>query len=73
MAGFTGRGLYPLKKALAITVLSIDRMPGIFQNDSDVTGMKMLFDQLSEFDVELEHYTVFNVPNSHGVESLLSR
>ena len=56
MAEFRGRDLHLVKKALAIAVLSIERMPGPFQSGSDMTDMKGLLDQLIESDVELEHY-----------------
>lgn len=45
-----------MKKALAIAVLSIERMPGPFQSGSEMADMKGLLDQLIESDVELEHY-----------------
>ena len=56
MAEFTGRDLHLVKKALAIAVLAIERMPGPFQSGSDMSDMKGLLDQLIESDVELEHY-----------------
>jgi len=56
MAEFRGRDLHLVKKALAIAVLAIERMPGPFQSVSDMTDMKALLDQLIESDVELEHY-----------------
>ena len=56
MAEFTGRDLHLVKKALAIAVLAIDRMPGPFQSGSDMTDMKYLLDRLIASDVELEHY-----------------
>lgn len=56
MAEFKGRDLHLVKKALAIAVLVIERMPGPFQSGSDMTDMKGLLDQLIESDVELEHY-----------------
>ena len=56
MAEFSGRDLHLVKKALAIAVLAIDRMPGAFQSGSDMTDMKDLLDQLIASDVELEHY-----------------
>lgn len=56
MAEFTGRDLHLIKKALAIAVLSIERMPGPFQSGSDMTDMKDLLDDLIESDVELVHY-----------------
>lgn len=56
MVEFTGRDLHLVKKALPIAVLSIDRMPGLFQSGSDMTDMKALLDQVIESDVELEHY-----------------
>ncbi|WP_010161977.1 hypothetical protein [Sphingomonas sp. PAMC 26617] len=58
MAEFSGRDLHLVKKALAIAVLVIERMPGPFQSGSDMTDMKGLLDQLIESDVELEHYAV---------------
>ena len=56
MAEFSGRDLHLVKKALAIAVLVIDRMPGALQSGSDMTDMKDLLDQLIASDVELEHY-----------------
>lgn len=56
MAEFGGRDLHLVKKALAIAVLAIERMPGPFQSGSDMADMKELLDQLIESDVELEHY-----------------
>lgn len=56
MAEFSGRDLNLTKKALAIAVLTIERMPGPVQSGSDMTDMKGLLDQLIESDVELEHY-----------------
>ncbi len=56
MADFTGRDLHLVKKALAIAVLAIERMPGPLQSGSDMTDMKALLDRLIESDVELEHY-----------------
>jgi len=58
MAEFSGRDLHLVKKALAIAVLAIERMPGPFQSGSDMTDMKGLLDRLIESDVELEHYAV---------------
>ena len=56
MAEFRGRDLHLVKKALAIAVLAIERMPGALQSGSDMTDMKDLLDQLIASDVELEHY-----------------
>lgn len=56
IAEFTVRDLHLVKKALAIAVLAIDRMPGPFQSGSDMTDLKGLLDQLIESDVELDHY-----------------
>lgn len=56
MAEFTGRDLHLVKKALAIAVLAIERVPGPFQSGSDMTDRKDLLDQLIASDVELEHY-----------------
>lgn len=53
---FTGRDLHVVKKALAIAVLAIERMPGPFQSGSDMIDMKALLDRLIVSDVELEHY-----------------
>ncbi len=58
MAELTGRDLHPVKKALAIAVLAIERMPGLFQSGSDMTDLKGLLDQVIESDVELEHYAL---------------
>lgn len=56
MAEFTGRELHLVKKALAIAVLSIERMPGPLQSGSDMTDMKALLDVLIPSDTELAHY-----------------
>ena len=37
---FRGRDLHLVKKALAIAVLAIERMPGPFQSGSDMTDMR---------------------------------
>ncbi|TPG38928.1 hypothetical protein EAH79_14295 [Sphingomonas koreensis] len=55
MTEFSGRDLHLVKKALAIAVLAVERMPGPFQSGSDMND-KRLLDQLIETDVELEHY-----------------
>ena len=47
----------PMKKALAIAVLTIQRSPeGPYRSDSDLADMKDLLDELIESDVQLEHY-----------------
>jgi hypothetical protein len=56
MAEFYERDLHPVKKALAIAVLAIERMPGPFQSGSDMADMKGLLDRFIESDVEIEHY-----------------
>ena len=56
MAKFTGRDLHPVKRALAIAVLAIERQPGPFQSASDQSDMKALLDGLIENDTELTHY-----------------
>ena len=56
MAELRARDLHLVKKALAIAVLSVERMPGPFQSGSDMIDMKGLLDQLIGSDVELEHY-----------------
>jgi hypothetical protein len=56
MAEFTGDDLHPVKKALAIAVLAIERQPGPFQLASDQSDMKALIDRLIENDTELAHY-----------------
>lgn len=53
---FRGHDIHLVKKAIAIAVLAIDRMPGPFHNGSGMTDMKGLLDQLIESDVDLEHY-----------------
>ncbi|MET3794336.1 hypothetical protein [Aquamicrobium terrae] len=57
MTEFAGRDLHLVKKALAIAVLAIERMPGPFQSSSDQSDMKALLDSLIENDTELAHYT----------------
>lgn len=57
MPELSGRKLHLVKKALAIAVASIERMPeGPFRSDSDMADMKDLLDEMIESDVELEHY-----------------
>lgn len=57
MPELSGRDLHLVKKALAIAVAAIERMPeGPFRSDSDVADMKALLDDMIESDVELEHY-----------------
>ncbi|WP_158817388.1 hypothetical protein [Methylocapsa sp. S129] len=56
MAEFRGRDLRPVKEALAIAVLAIERQPRDFQPFSDQTDMKALLEVLTQNDVELEHY-----------------
>jgi hypothetical protein len=56
MAEFSARDLHPVKRALAIAVLAIERQPGDFQPFSDQTDMKALLEVLIQNDVELEHY-----------------
>ena len=57
MTEFAGRDLHLVKKALAIAVLAIERMPGPFQSSSDQSDMKALLDSLIENYTELAHYT----------------
>lgn len=55
--GLSGRKLHLVKKALAIAVAAIQRMPkGPFRSDSDMADMKDLLDEMIESDVELAHY-----------------
>lgn len=57
MPELAGRDLHLIKKALAIAVLTIERMPeGPFPSDSDMADIKSLLDGMIESDVELEHY-----------------
>lgn len=56
MAEFGGRELHLIKKALAISVLVIERQPGPFQSASDQADIKALLDRLIEKDGELAHY-----------------
>ena len=57
MPELAGRDLHLVKKALAITVLAIQRSPeGPFRSESDLTDIKALLDTLIESDVELEYY-----------------
>ncbi len=57
MPELSGRDLHLVKKAPAIAVAAIARMPeGPFRSDSDMTDMKTLLDKMIESDVELEHY-----------------
>jgi len=50
------RELHLVKKALAIAVLAIERMPGPFQSTSDQADMKSLLDRLLTSDTELAQY-----------------
>lgn len=50
------RELHLIKKALAIAVLAIERMPSEFQSSSDQTDMKGLLDRLISSDIELARY-----------------
>ena len=57
MPELSGRKLHLVKKALAVAVASIDRMPeGPFRPDSDMADMKALLDEMIESDAELAHY-----------------
>ena len=57
MPEVSGRKLHLVKKALAIAVASIQRMPeGPFRSDSDMADMKALLDEMIESDTELAHY-----------------
>lgn len=57
MPDLSGRKLHLVKKALAIAVASIERMPeGPFRSDSDMADMKALLDEMIESDTELAHY-----------------
>ena len=57
MADFSDRDVHLLKKALAISVLVIDRGDGPFQSASDGGDMKLLLDRLIQNDQEMEFYT----------------
>jgi hypothetical protein len=57
MAELSGRKLHLVKKALAIAVAAIERMPeGPFRSDSDMADMKAQLDEMIESDTELAHY-----------------
>ena len=57
MPELAGRDLHLVKKALAIAVAAIERMPeGPFRSDSDMADMKALLDTMIESDNELAHY-----------------
>lgn len=57
MPELSGRDLHLVKKALAIAVATLQRMPdGPFRSDSDMADMKTLLDEMIESDVELAHY-----------------
>jgi len=57
MPELAGRKLHLVKKALAIAVAAIERMPeGPFRSDSDMVDMKQLLDEMIESDTELAHY-----------------
>ncbi|MGH7022224.1 MAG: hypothetical protein ACREEB_01390 [Caulobacteraceae bacterium] len=56
MAEVDLRDLHLIKKALAIAVLAIERMPGEFQSTSDQADMKALLDRLVTSDTEMAHY-----------------
>lgn len=57
MPELAGRDLHLVKKALAISVLAIQRSPdGPFRSESDMNDIKSLLDEMIESDVELEHY-----------------
>ena len=57
MPELAGRDLHLVKKALAVAVAAIERMPeGPFRSDSDMADMKRLLDDIIESDAELAHY-----------------
>jgi hypothetical protein len=56
MAELIGRELHLIKKALAISVLAMERRPGPFQSASDQADMKDLLDRLIGSDTEMAHY-----------------
>lgn len=57
MSELSGRNLHLIKKALAIAVASMERMPeSPFRSDSDVADMNTLLDEMVESDVQLEFY-----------------
>ena len=56
MAKFKDRDLHLVKKAIAISILTIERMPGPLQSTSDQADMRTLLDKLIESDIELAHY-----------------
>jgi hypothetical protein len=56
MIEIDGRDAYVAKKALAISILLIERSSGPFQSPSDQADMKGLLDRIVGGDVELEFY-----------------
>ena len=56
MAELNPRELHLIKKALAIAVLAIERMPGEFQSSSDQADMKTLLGRVTGSDTEMAHY-----------------
>lgn len=50
------RELHLIKKALAIAILAIERMPGPFQSASDMADMKALLSDMITADGELAFY-----------------
>jgi hypothetical protein len=50
------RDLHLVKKALAISILVIERTDGPFQSVGDMEDMKHLLDSMIEGDEELAHY-----------------
>lgn len=56
MPELSGRELHLVKKALAIAILGIERMPGPFQSASDMADMKALLGEMITSDTELAHY-----------------
>lgn len=56
MPEFDPRDMHLIKKALAISILAIERMDGPFQSVSDQADMKALLDRLITSDAELVMY-----------------
>jgi hypothetical protein len=56
MAEIDPREVHLIKKALAIAVLAIERMPGEFQSQNDQLEMKALLDRMISSDTEMAHY-----------------
>ncbi|MCC4252582.1 hypothetical protein LL251_09135 [Sphingobium naphthae] len=57
MANIVERDLHLVKKALCLSIITIERQPeGAYRPDSDLSDMKMLAERLMANDTELAHY-----------------